>query len=241
MPPPTVPPRPLLPATPPRPGEHADGGEHSDENGGAVGKTLVRLTEPGRRVLDVLDRWGEMPLAELCRLSGVSVSPVETLARCGVVKIFTKTAPRSSLRYYGGPEVKPPPALLKLNKSQKQALEAIVKRLGASDAKERSRPILLKGVAGAGKTEVYLRAIEEAVNQGGSAIVLVPEISLTHQAVKRFRRRFGDRVGIIHSGLGLGERHDEYMRIRSGGVDVVIGPRSALFAPLPNLKLKDIH
>ncbi|MFA5809886.1 MAG: primosomal protein N', partial [Thermoleophilia bacterium] len=90
---------------------------------------------------------------------------------------------------------------------------------------------------GAGKTEVYLRTIEEAMARGGSAIVLVPEISLTHQAVKRFRRRFGEKVGIIHSGLSPGERYDEYMRIRSGEVGVVIGPRSALFAPLPNLRL----
>lgn len=129
------------------------------------------------------------------------------------------------------------PSTHTLNEDQQEALDAIVARLDNEDLRQRSRPVLLEGVAGAGKTEVYLCAIEAGVARGRKAIVLVPEISLTHQAVKRFRRRFGDRIGILHSGLSIGERYDEYSRIRSGEVEVVIGPRSALFAPLPKLGL----
>jgi primosomal protein N' (replication factor Y) len=176
---------------------------------------------------------------------------VKTLAKQGIVEIFEGEVRRDGLRYYGGPEVgafkigsglpdnelAPTVEPLTLNDDQQRALEAIVSRLDTDDPALRRRPILLEGVAGAGKTEVYLRAIEAVAGRGLSAIVLVPEISLTHQAVKRFRRRFGDRTGILHSGLSAGERYDEYMRIRSGEVDVVIGPRSALYAPLPDLGL----
>lgn len=144
------------------------------------------------------------------------------------------SAGKNGAAFAGGAPI-PGSKTLTLNKAQQQALDAIVARLDAGAGSGRNRPILLEGVAGAGKTEVYLCAIEAAVARGHQAIVLVPEISLTNQAVKRFRRRFGDRVGVLHSGLSAGERYDEYSRIRAGDVDVVIGPRSALFSPLPDL------
>lgn len=96
---------------------------------------------------------------------------------------------------------------------------------------------LIHGVTGSGKTEIYLRAVGEVIQSGGSAIVLVPEISLTPQTAQRFLARFGDRVGVLHSGLGLGERYDTWRRARSGDLRVILGPRSALFAPLPDLRL----
>ena len=96
---------------------------------------------------------------------------------------------------------------------------------------------LLYGVTGSGKTEVYLQVIEQVVQSGGQAIVLIPEIALTYQTVMRFRRRFGSRVSIIHSKLSKGERYDQFLRAKEGKLDVVIGPRSALFMPLANLKL----
>lgn len=194
-------------------------------------------TDAQRRLLSVLTATGEQPVSELIKKAGVSRSVVGTLERTGAVEIFDAPVRRDSRRYYGSVEAESPRGPLKLNADQQQALDAIISRMDDEDPASRSRPVLLAGVAGAGKTEVYLRAIEAAVGAGGGAIVLVPEISLTHQAVKRFRRRFGDRVGVIHSGLSLGERYDEYCRIRDGEVDVVIGPRSALFAPLPRLKL----
>lgn len=194
-------------------------------------------TDAQRRLLRILAEGGKQPVSELIRSAGVSRSVVGTLERAGAVETYDAPVRRDTLRYYGTPEAEPPRGELELNDDQQQALTAIVTRMADDQYRRRSRPILLLGVAGAGKTEVYLRAIEEAVGSGGSAIVLVPEISLTLQAVKRFRRRFGERVGVIHSGLSRGERYDEYRRIRNAEVDVVIGPRSALFSPLPDLRL----
>jgi primosomal protein N' (replication factor Y) len=96
---------------------------------------------------------------------------------------------------------------------------------------------LLHGVTGSGKTEIYLRALDAVLKQGKQAIVLVPEISLTPQTIRRFAARFPGRIAIIHSQLSLGERYDTWRRVRAGDVDVVIGPRSALFVPLPRLGL----
>jgi len=102
---------------------------------------------------------------------------------------------------------------------------------------EASLPLLLHGVTGSGKTEIYLRALAAVLERGKQAIVLVPEISLTPQTIRRFAARFPGRIAIIHSRLSLGERYDTWRRIRAGEVDVVIGPRSALFAPLSRLGL----
>ena len=96
---------------------------------------------------------------------------------------------------------------------------------------------LLHGVTGSGKTEVYLRAVQETLAAGRGAIVLVPEIALTPQTVGRFQARFGDVVAVLHSGLGQGERHDEWLRLRSGEARVCVGPRSAVFAPLDDIGL----
>ena len=126
---------------------------------------------------------------------------------------------------------------LVLNPEQVVALEAVTKAL---DAPADARPILLHGVTGSGKTEIYLQAIRIALTQGKSAIVLVPEISLTPQTVERFKGRFAegaDLVAVLHSHLSQGERHDEWHKINSGRARIVIGARSAVFAPLKNLGL----
>jgi primosomal protein N' (replication factor Y) len=126
---------------------------------------------------------------------------------------------------------------LVLNEEQTRALGEIVQAL---DAPENARPILLHGVTGSGKTEVYLQAIHAALERRGTAIVLVPEISLTPQTVERFKGRFAeaqDDVAVLHSHLSEGERHDEWHKIHSGRARIVIGARSAVFAPLKNLGL----
>ena len=115
-----------------------------------------------------------------------------------------------------------------------QVLEGDVRRAAAGQALP---PALLHGVTGSGKTEIYLRAVAEALRLGRRALVLVPEIALTPQIVRRFLARFPGRVGLLHSGLSEGERYDTWRRCRSGLLDVVIGPRSALFAPLRDLGL----
>ncbi|HSO28231.1 MAG TPA: primosomal protein N', partial [Anaerolineales bacterium] len=98
-------------------------------------------------------------------------------------------------------------------------------------------PLLLHGVTGSGKTEIYLRAVAETLRLGRQALVLVPEIALTPQTVRRFLSRFPNRVGLIHSGLSIGERYDTWRRARAGELDVIVGPRSALFTPLSNIGL----
>jgi primosomal protein N' (replication factor Y) (superfamily II helicase) len=126
---------------------------------------------------------------------------------------------------------------LTLNQEQTHALQEITQTL---DSPEKSRPILLHGVTGSGKTEIYLQAIRAALDRERTAIVLVPEISLTPQTVERFKSRFADMqdaVAVLHSHLSEGERHDEWHKIHSGRARIVIGARSAVFAPLKNLGL----
>jgi primosomal protein N' (replication factor Y) (superfamily II helicase) len=126
---------------------------------------------------------------------------------------------------------------LMLNEEQTHALKEVTQAL---DSPENARPILLHGVTGSGKTEIYLQAIRGALDRGRTAIVLVPEISLTPQTVERFKSRFADvqdAVAVLHSHLSEGERHDEWHKIHSGRARIVIGARSAVFAPLKNLGL----
>ena len=126
---------------------------------------------------------------------------------------------------------------LSLNAEQTQALSMVRTALAAP---QEAKPILLHGVTGSGKTEIYLQAIRETLNRGRTAIVLVPEISLTPQTVERFKGRFAekpDMVAVLHSHLSEGERHDEWHKIHSGKAEIVIGARSAVFAPLKQLGL----
>src|SRR5438477_1274982 len=124
-----------------------------------------------------------------------------------------------------------------LNQEQTHALKEIIQAL---DSPENARPILLHGVTGSGKTEIYLQAIQAALERRRTAIILVPEISLTPQTVERFKGRFAeaqDAVAVLHSHLSEGERHDEWHKIHSGRAHIAIGARRAVFAPLKNLGL----
>jgi primosomal protein N' (replication factor Y) len=129
-------------------------------------------------------------------------------------------------------ELPPEQAPVALSEGQERALGEIVGRLDGGGGS-----FLLRGATGSGKTEVYLRACEEALARGRGAIVLVPEIALTPQALGRFRARFGERVAVLHSARTEAERRDERERIASGEAPVVVGARSAIFAPVPNLGL----
>ncbi|GFZ27260.1 primosomal protein N' [Lactobacillus corticis] len=125
------------------------------------------------------------------------------------------------------------PAELKLNPEQAKALA----KIGQAISDQQAHPFLLEGVTGSGKTEVYLRAISQALSAGRNALMLVPEISLTPQMVRQVRERFGQEVAVLHSALSDGERYDEWRRIRRGEARVVVGARSAVFAPLENIGL----
>lgn len=119
-----------------------------------------------------------------------------------------------------------------LNEEQEAAAQGILE-----EWKGRGRVCLIRGVTGSGKTQVYLRLLEEVLEKGRQAIVLIPEIALTYQTVLRFYQRFGDAVSVLHSRMSQGERYDQFERARKGQVKVMIGPRSALFTPFPDLGL----
>ncbi|MEC7838751.1 MAG: primosomal protein N' [Chlamydiota bacterium] len=168
-------------------------------------------------------------LSELLELTGGSRSPVNTLAKDGFLDIDIVRIDRSPLvneEYFMS---KPK----KLNPDQAAALE----KIHASLDESRFETHLLFGVTGSGKTEVYLQAIDKAMAMGKSTIMLVPEISLTPQTVERFRSRFEGDIAILHHRLSHGERFDEWHKIREGRAKIVIGARSAIFCPIPNLGL----
>jgi primosomal protein N' (replication factor Y) (superfamily II helicase) len=130
-----------------------------------------------------------------------------------------------------------PASAPELTRDQKQAWEKISAGLSEVQQGRAPRPFLLHGVTGSGKTELYLKAVRATLDSGKKAVVLVPEISLTPQTVKRFLSRFPGQVGVVHSQLSEGERYDTWRRVRNGELSVIIGPRSALFMPLENLGL----
>ncbi|QBD79828.1 primosomal protein N' [Ktedonosporobacter rubrisoli] len=161
----------------------------------------------------------------LSKATGLTSAQLQNMLREQIVKIETEELRRDPLRGRSIPASAPLP----LTADQARAVQAIL----AAD----KTPILLHGVTGSGKTEVYLQALAALIAKGKRGIILVPEIALTTQAVQRVAGRFPERVAIIHSDLSIGERYDEWRRIRAGEVDIVIGSRSALFAPLPDLGL----
>jgi primosomal protein N' (replication factor Y) len=140
-----------------------------------------------------------------------------------------RAVPRPSHRPVGARRPQPPP----LTGDQ----QAVLAALAAALERRRADRRLLHGVTGSGKTEVYLQAVAATLAAGRTAIILVPEIALTPQVLGRFQARFGDVVAVLHSALSTGERHDEWMRLRSGEARVCVGPRSAVFAPLQDIGL----
>ena len=170
-----------------------------------------------------------MPWAEVRQNVQCEKAVADALARKGLVTIRQVEVKREPISYQGITPSQP----LTLTSAQKSALEAIRSSL----AKGKPQTFLLHGVTGSGKTEVYLQALAEVLRLGKRGIVLVPEIALTPQTIERFASRFPRRVAILHSKLSLGEQFDEWQRIREGEFDVVIGPRSAIFAPQPDLGL----
>src|SRR5437660_1050835 len=176
---------------------------------------------------------GAMRAADLLRHTSLDNQTLRALVRRGLAELHEEAA----LRDPHADEQFIATSNLVLNDEQSLALKGITQAL---DSPENARPILLHGVTGSGKTEIYLQAIRAALERGRSAIVLVPEISLTPQTVERFKGRFAeaqDAVAVLHSHLSEGERHDEWHKIHSGRARIAIGPRSAVFAPLKNLGL----
>lgn len=185
-----------------------------------------------RAILDALSH-GELRVAELAVEFGAVGSSLKSLAEKGVVQIERRrrmrgAEPQSSASAYEYQALGSRP---ELTDGQSRALSAIDDALTASDG----RVVVVDGVTGSGKTEVYLRAIDRVVAEQRTALVLVPEIALTPQTVARFRGRFGQTVAVMHSRMSQGERYDQWDFIRSGRARVVVGARSALFTPLEHI------
>lgn len=180
---------------------------------------------------------GPVEVAWIYAESGGSLQDLAALAERDLAVLGESEVWRDPLQH----QVFVPGAELTLTTDQERVWEILLETLQATPADlpggKSLLPVLLHGVTGAGKTEIYLRAVQEVLRKGLGAIILVPEIALTPQTVQRFASRFPGQVGLIHSRLSLGERYDTWRRARSGSLPVIIGARSALFVPLPRLGL----
>ncbi len=189
------------------------------------------LTDQQEWIVDLLSsNGGTMLFTEIIEQADVGASPINTLAKRGLVEVFVQNVRRDPL---SGAEF-PDRDDLTLTDRQQAALNEITSALRKEGE---FKAFLLHGVTGSGKTEVYIRAMQFALETGRSALMLVPEISLTPVFSRRLRTIFGSDVAILHSNLSQGERFDEWTRIRRGDARIAIGTRSAVFAPLENIGL----
>jgi primosomal protein N' (replication factor Y) len=186
-----------------------------------------RAPKQARVYLDLLRNEREQPHRNLYEKHGVSSSIIQSLVEKGLVLKENRELYRSPLPEISEADTTKP----QLNSEQKTAFEAITKSVSG----KKYATFLLQGITGSGKTEVYLQSIEHTLAEGRTAIILVPEISLTPQTVGRFKTRFGEEIAVLHSGLSAGERFDEWRRVLKGEVRIVVGARSAIFAPLKNI------
>ena len=220
----------------PIPGQLSETGTDPESGAGETGTgpenktgTGPKLNKRQKELLADIQRVGGGWMQALCREFKCAPDTLKRLAEAGFLTIESRESRRNPLANRRLIPTSPLP----LTDEQAQSLATILEECAATAP----RPVLLHGVTGSGKTEVYLQAIAKMLEQGRGAIVLVPEISLTPQTVQRFASRFGDRIAVLHSALSDGERHDEWHRIRRGEARVVVGPRSAVFAPVENLGL----
>ncbi len=190
-----------------------------------IGKRAHKQLE----IANFLYKNGEMPISHVLEELNTSLSTVRALEDKGIAIIFDKEVHRDPIK-----KTIPKYNKILLNNQQNKVFNRIIKSLNKEDEKNK---FLIHGVTGSGKTEVYLQLVEEMLKRGRDSIILVPEISLTPQTIDRFVGRFGDNVAILHSRLSQGERFDQWRMIKEGKVKIVVGARSAAFAPFKNLGL----
>ena len=184
--------------------------------------------EKQKKAIEFIMKNQGLTIPEIMNFAGVSRDTINSLVRKGYIEIKQEKVERNPLALKKSNENKK----LKLTEEQELALEKVENSI----EEKRFGEFLLYGVTGSGKTEVYMQLIEKVIKDGKSAILLVPEISLTPQMLDRFIGRFGkDKIAVLHSKLSIGERHDEWIRIKEGKSQIVIGARSAIFAPVKNL------
>lgn len=185
----------------------------------------VKLTPKQREVAELLELSGAASVKEIRYFTGVSASVIDALYKKGVIYCYDEEVFRTVSQ--AADETAPP---LCLSEEQQAACDALTREYGD----EQPHVSLLYGVTGSGKTSVFLRLIERVIQDGRGIIVMVPEISLTPQFVAQFSKRFGNKIAVFHSALSMGERLDEYKRVKKGLAQIVIGTRSAVFAPFEN-------
>lgn len=188
-----------------------------------------KCTAKQKAVLSLLGAAGTASVKELCYLGGVTEAVITALVKKGLVEVYDQEWLRTPSRYTEKARTEPPV----LAPEQETALQELLERYREPDA----ACALLYGVTGSGKTQVYMRLIDHVIAEGKQVIVLVPEIALTPQLTEQFLRRYGAGVAVLHSGLSVGERMDEWKRIHRGEASIVVGTRSAMFAPVERLGL----
>ncbi|MFR4986707.1 MAG: primosomal protein N' [Lachnospirales bacterium] len=190
-------------------------------------KNILEKNNSQSKVLKILLKNQNISIYEIKSILGISLSPINTLEKNGVIKITTRKIKRDFINLDDYDKTNH----LKLTIEQDNALNFIKQKIYEKTYK----PILLHGVTGSGKTEVYLQLIDEVLKTGKQAIVLVPEISLTPQTVERFIGRFGKKVSVTHSRLSDGERFEQWKKAKDNKIDIMVGARSAIFTPFENL------
>ncbi len=193
----------------------------------ASAEETLSLTPKQAKVVQFVAEAQTATVKEVCYACCVTAAVVKRLAEKGVLELYQQTVFRTQSDECA---VENPEDIVFSDK-QREVFEGLLSLMNRSEPE----CALLRGITGSGKTSVFIRLIHETVKQGKSAMLLVPEISLTPQMVGKFRRLFGAQVAVLHSSLSLGERADEYRRIREGAAKIVIGTRSAVFAPVQNL------
>ncbi|MBD5519633.1 MAG: primosomal protein N' [Lachnospiraceae bacterium] len=178
------------------------------------------------RVLNALLDEEVLPYTLIREKLNVTTATLNSLVKQGVISIETENFYRNPVKKISEREAAKP-----LSDGQQHIIDDIIKDC----CRGNTGTYLVHGITGSGKTEVYIGVIEKTINMGKQAIVLIPEIALTYQTLLRFYKRFGDRVSVMNSSLSMGEKYDQMERARNGELDVIIGPRSALFTPFPNL------
>lgn len=201
---------------------------HPMEAKNLLGEYLRKHSTAKARLLSALLEQGTLEWSLITQKLNVSGTVIRGLEEQGVVKVLSETAYRNPVEHLSGGGYDKV-----LNAGQQQVVDAIMADIEAG----KPQTWLLKGVTGSGKTEVYMELIARVREKGRQAIVLIPEIALTFQTVMRFYSRFGDQVSIMNSRLSQGERYDQFERAKNGEISIMIGPRSALFTPFPNLGL----
>jgi len=187
--------------------------------------SVNELSDIKNKIVDLVRDAGEVPVRQLKMRIPQAPRHISHLEKKGILKIFHRRVYRDPFGESIEPDTPP-----RLTEEQETVLARVLPALGGGFA-----AYLLAGVTGSGKTEVYLRLAEAAVDRQHAVIVLVPEVALITQMERRFRARFGERIAVLHSGLSAGERYDQWDRILRGDVSIAIGARSALFAPFSNI------